>query len=68
VTCKTCASENQRDFPAELTLCFDSLQSTLKNRAPVDISDRILVCLDCGFSELVVPQTALLLLKYSEEA
>jgi hypothetical protein len=33
--CKTCVSENQRDFPAELTICFDSLQSTLKNIAPI---------------------------------
>jgi hypothetical protein len=66
VTCKACASEYQRDFPAELTLCFDSLRSTLKNTAPVDLSDRVLVCLECGFSELVIPQAALLLLKQSE--
>jgi hypothetical protein len=63
VSCKACASENERDFPAELTVCFDNLQTTLNNTDPVNISDRIRVCLKCGFSELVIPQAALLLLK-----
>jgi hypothetical protein len=68
VSCKTCASENQRDFPAELTVCFDSLQTTLNNTDPVEISHRILVCLECGFSEFVIPQAALLLLKQAQAA
>jgi hypothetical protein len=68
VTCKACGSENQRDFPVELTFCFDSLQSTLKNTTPVDLNDRARVCLECGFAELVVPQAAVLLLKYGDAA
>jgi hypothetical protein len=63
VSCKACASEDERDFPAELTVCFDSLQTTLNNTDPVEISHRIRVCLKCGFSELVIPQAALLLLR-----
>jgi hypothetical protein len=64
VSCKTCPSENQRDSPAELTVCFDNLQTTLNNTHPVEIiSQSIRVCLECGFSELVIPQAALLLLK-----
>ena len=68
MSCKTCASENQRDFPAELTVCFDSLQTTLNNTDPVEISHRIRVCLECGFSELMIPQAALLLLKQAQAA
>jgi hypothetical protein len=68
VFCKTCASENQKNFPAELTVCFDSLQTTLKNTDPVEISLRIWVCLECGFSELVIPQDSLLLLKQAQAA
>lgn len=68
MTCKACGSENERDFPVELTLCFDSLQKTLKNTDPVDICDRARVCLECGFAELVIPQAAVLLLKHGDAA
>jgi hypothetical protein len=68
VTSKACGSENQRDFPVELTFRFDSLQSTLRNTAPVDLNDRVRVCLECGFAELVIPQTAVLLLKQGDAA
>ena len=68
MSCKTCASENQRDFPAELTVCFDSLQTTLNNTDPVEISQRIRFCLECGFSEGMIPQAALLLLKQPQAA
>ena len=61
--CKVCGSENQRDFPVELTFCFDSLQKTLKNTDPVDLSDRARVCMECGFAQLVIPQATVLLLK-----
>jgi hypothetical protein len=46
-------------------LSFDSLQETLRN-TPVGFSHNMLVCLECGFAELVVPETALLLLKHCE--
>jgi hypothetical protein len=66
VTCKNCASQNLGQFPGELTLCFDSLQTTLNNADPVTIIPRVLVCLDCGFSELVIPRAEVLLLKHGE--
>jgi hypothetical protein len=66
VTCRSCTSQNLGQFPGELTLCFDSLQTTLNNADPVTIIPRVLVCLDCGFSELVIPPAEVLLLKYGE--
>jgi hypothetical protein len=68
VTCKSCASRKLGYFPAELTLCFDSLQATLNNADPVTIIPRVLVCLDCGFSELVIPPAKVLVLKHGEAA
>jgi hypothetical protein len=66
---KHAQSENQRDSPAEFTVCFDNLQTTLNNTDPVEIiSQSIRVCLECGFSELVIPQAALLLLKQAQAA
>jgi hypothetical protein len=63
VPCNACGSQNQSEFPVELTFCFDSLRKTLKNTDPVDVSDRARVCLDCGFAEIVIPQAAVRLLK-----
>ena len=68
MTCKNCTSENLRHFPAELTLCFESLQTTLNNADPVNIIPVVLVCLDCGFSELVIPPAEVLLLKHGDAA
>ena len=66
MTCKSCTSQNLGQFPGELTLCFDSLQTTRNNADPVTIIPRVLVCLDCGFSELVIPPAEVLLLKHGE--
>jgi hypothetical protein len=67
-SCKPADWKSQRDFPAELTVCFDSLQTTLNNTDPAEISHRILVCRECGFSELMITQAALLLLKQVQAA
>jgi hypothetical protein len=53
VACKQCASEAQQDFPSELSVVFPGLQGL--NLSPVYICQNIFVCLDCGFTELVIP-------------
>jgi len=61
MACKSCTSDNQREFPAEFTVSFPTLKSTLK-MSPVYVARSLCVCLDCGFSELVIPETELGLL------
>jgi len=61
MACKSCASENQRDFPAEFTVSFPTLHSTL-SASPVYVARSLCVCLDCGFAEVVIPKTELRLL------
>jgi len=53
MACKGCASENQKLFPGELTLAFPS--TTVLKLSTVYVSPEILVCLDCGYTGLVIP-------------
>jgi hypothetical protein len=59
--CKACRSENLQKFAGELTassLSINNLEST-----PVYVCQQVVVCLDCGVAELVVPPQELQLLK-----
>jgi hypothetical protein len=62
MTCIRCASENQSELPADVTLCFDTFSQPFTD-CPVCFTGRALACLDCGFSEVIIPEAALLLLK-----
>jgi len=66
MACKGCASENQYYFPGELTLAFPGIE-TLKI-SPVYASAEILVCLDCGHTELAIPEVGLRQLRKGMEA
>jgi hypothetical protein len=61
MACKKCASANERSFKAELTAAFKEIESL--NQAPVYMSQDILICLDCGHTELTFPAKALVLLQ-----
>jgi hypothetical protein len=61
VACKDCASERQLIFSGELTLAFPGIERV--NFAPVYICSDSLVCLDCGYTQRVIPATKLELLK-----
>jgi len=56
-----CACENQRHFPGELTLAFPGIEGL--KLSPVYASPKILVCLDCGYTELVIPEVGLMQLR-----
>jgi hypothetical protein len=56
--CRVCKSESIRKFEGELTASFADLKF-----APVYICQSVLVCMDCGFAELLVPANDLQLLK-----
>jgi len=57
MACRKCASANDRSFKAELTAAFKEIESL--NRSPVYMTQDILICLDCGHTELTFPTKAL---------
>ena len=61
MACRSCASEKQQNFSGELSLAFLAIEK-LKND-PVYVVQKILVCLNCGFAELIVPNAQLEQLK-----
>ena len=66
VSCKKCASLRQQDFQGELSVAFPGTERL--NLSPIYICQRTLVCLDCGFTELVFPPTELEKLRKGMEA
>jgi hypothetical protein len=61
MSCKKCASSNERSFKSEMTLAFPELENV--DRAPLYVSQDISVCLDCGHIELTLPSAKLEQLK-----
>jgi hypothetical protein len=57
MACKKCGAMSQQDFPGEVSINFPGVQRI--HLSPVYVSQSILICLDCGFSELVVPKPVL---------
>jgi hypothetical protein len=53
MTCKKCASAHQQEFRGELTVAFAGKERI--NLSPVYVCQKTLVCLDCGYTELLVP-------------
>jgi hypothetical protein len=64
--CKSCKSENLQTLDAEFTVSQPNLKDL--SIPPVYVTRSILVCLDCGFSETVIPADKLPLLKRGESA
>jgi hypothetical protein len=61
VACKACGSERLQKLDGELTVSFADLKQL--RASPIYVCQSILVCLDCGFTELVVPPSELQSLK-----
>jgi hypothetical protein len=61
MSCKKCASNNERSFKSELTIAFREFENV--NQAPVYVCQDISVCLDCGHIEFALPPAKLELLK-----
>ena len=57
MVCKACSSENQQNFSGEMSVAFSGIETL--NLSPVYVCQKILVCLDCGYAELVFPATEL---------
>jgi hypothetical protein len=54
MSCKSCSSSNLRNFPTEIAVHLKDLGGP-----HVFVFPEILVCLDCGFSELVIEEDKL---------
>jgi hypothetical protein len=57
MACKKCASEKQQHFSGELSVAFLAIEKL--KQSPVYVTQKILVCLDCGYTELIVPTAEL---------
>jgi len=55
--CKSCSSTNQSKFTAEMNIHLPGLEGLAK--PTVWIFPEIVVCLDCGFAECLIPETEL---------
>lgn len=66
MSCKACKSNNLRELDGELTVSQPNLNG-LKD-SPVYICRSVLVCLDCGFTELTIASDELRLLKKGKSA
>jgi hypothetical protein len=60
--CRSCGSETQAPFNAEFSVSFAKFPTGLTSR-PVYMVGQMIVCLNCGFAEVAIPQTDLGLLQ-----
>jgi len=57
MSCKLCASDNLQNLRGELTASPPELKNLVVR--PIYVCQEILVCLDCGFTELRLPPAEL---------
>jgi hypothetical protein len=60
MACKSCGSENQTEFGTEINIHFPGRKGL--DKPAVLVFPKLVVCLDCGDSRFVVPETELALL------
>ena len=60
MSCLSCASGNQAEFGGEILIHFSGLENL--DKPPVWVFPKLLVCLDCGFSRFMTPESELALL------
>ena len=57
MSCKSCKSENQSIFNGEIAIHFPGLKGL--DKPIVWVFPKLVVCLDCGFTEFAIPDTEL---------
>jgi hypothetical protein len=57
MSCQSCQSEHQSYFNGEIAIHFPGLKGL--DKPLVWVFPRLLICLDCGFTEFVIPETEL---------
>lgn len=66
MACKMCASLNLQKLTGELSASFPDVMRA--NLPPLYVCKEVVVCLDCGFTELVIPAPELERLKKGKAA
>jgi hypothetical protein len=61
MSCKSCKSENQSNFNGEIAIHFPGLRGL--DNPIVWVFPKLVVCLDCGFTEFVIPEAELRVLR-----
>jgi hypothetical protein len=57
MSCKSCQSEHQSNLTAEVAIHFPGLKGL--DKPIVLVYPKLLVCLNCGFTEFAIPETGL---------
>lgn len=57
MSCKSCLSEHQSNLKGEIAIHFPGLKGL--DKPIVWVFPKLLVCLDCGFTEFAVPDAEL---------
>jgi len=57
MACKSCKSDNQREFGAEINIHFPGREAL--DKPAVLVFRKLLVCLRCGFTEFTIKETEL---------
>lgn len=57
MSCVFCGSTNQAEYPTEVNIHFPGLRNA--DKPGVFVFPRLLVCLDCGFSSFMTPESEL---------
>jgi hypothetical protein len=57
MSCKSCQSQNQRNFTAEVAIHYPGLKGLAK--PIVWVFPQLLVCMNCGFTEFAIPEANL---------
>jgi hypothetical protein len=61
MSCPSCVSANQKEFPAEINIHMPGFKNA--GKPTVMVFPKVLVCLDCGFAQFSAPETALATLR-----
>jgi hypothetical protein len=64
--CKVCGLSNQKTFIGEMSIRSPGLKGL--DKPSVWIFPELVVCLDCGMAELVVPESELRVLAHGDAA
>lgn len=61
MSCKSCKSGNQSNFNGEIAIHFPGLMGL--DKPIVWVFPKLVVCLDCSFTEFAIPETELRVLR-----